>query len=365
MTSVAGARVITPDGTLENARVEIADGLITAINPSGSGAPGRTLVPGFVDLQVNGVEDVDVADAEGDAWERLDELLVAQGVTCWCPTLVTAPLAAYGPALDRITAAAARPVTGRPHIAGAHLEGPFLGGAPGAHPADLIVPIDVDWLRRLPPIVSVVTLAPEVADAEEAIRLLAGRGVLVSLGHSTATYEQAIAGADAGARLVTHLFNGMGPLHHRKPGLAGAGLADDRLAVSLIADLVHVHPAVLRAVFAAKGANGTVLVTDAVAWRRTTHAGLDISIEEQGAPRLADGTLAGSALTMDAAVRHVVERAGVALVDAVAAAATTPARLLGLADRGAIEIGRRADLVALTPSLEIEAVWIGGHQCYG
>jgi N-acetylglucosamine-6-phosphate deacetylase len=235
-------------------------------------------------------------------------------------------------------------------IAGAHLEGPFLGGAPGAHPLKFLRPPDLEWLERLPDIVNIVTLAPEPPGALDAIRLLSARGVLVSLGHSTATYEETVAAVDAGARLVTHCFNGMGALHHRAPGLVGAALTDDRLAVSLITDLVHVHSAAVSLVFRSKSATRVALVTDAVAWE----GGGD-------APRLADGTLMGSTLTADAAIRNVVQRCGVSLLDAVRAAATTPADLLGLSDRGRVEPGARADLVALNPDLTVQATWVQGR----
>lgn len=349
MTTIAG-HVVSP--SFEGPGTVALDGArIGSVTPAPR-APERILLPGFIDLQVNGHEDIDCATAAGGDWERMDKLLVEQGVTTWCPTLVTAPLDSFAAPLERIAAAAnRRGGAGRPHIAGAHLEGPFLGGAPGAHPRDLLVPIDLEWLATLPPIVKVMTLAPELPRALEAIRLLTEAGVLVSLGHSTCTYEQAIAGAAAGARLVTHLFNGMGPLHHRNPGLPGAALSDDRLTPSVIADNIHVHPAVVRMALAA---TGCVLVTDAVAWRRR-HAGARLTMTD--APRLADGTLAGSALTMDAAVRNCgLDPAGVA-----AATAGRPARLLGLTDRGALEAGRRADIVAMTPDLHIEQVWIGGQ----
>jgi N-acetylglucosamine-6-phosphate deacetylase len=185
--------------------------------------------------------------------------------------------------------------------------------------------------------------------------------VLVSLGHSTASYEQTIEATGAGARLVTHCFNGMGQLHHREPGLIGAALTDDRLAVSLIADLVHVHPAAISLVFRAKGADRVALVTDAVAWARGT-VGEAVHMTFDGtAARLADGTLAGSALTMDAAVRNVVEHCGVSLLDAIHAATATPAQLLGLEDRGEISPGRRADLVAIGPDLTVESTWVRGR----
>ena len=325
------------------AAVHIEDGRIAAVTETAT-APDRVLAPGFVDLQVNGIGEVNVATAEGADWERLDAALLRQGVTAWCPTLVTAPLDSYAAALDRIAEAVTTSF-----IDGVHLEGPFLGGAPGAHRREFLQPIDLDWLAALPPSVRVVTLGPELPGAESAISLLAERGVLVSLGHSTATYEQALAAADAGARLVTHLFNGMGPLHHREPGLLGAALSDDRLATSLIADLVHVHAAALRTAFRAKPRGRVVLVTDRVAW------------PSGSVPRLPDGTLAGSVLAMDESIRHIVNEVGIALDDAVAAASTTPADLLGLADRGRIAVGARADLVALTPELHVEQVWVGGR----
>src|SRR5439155_4167195 len=172
---------------------------IVAVVPTTGPVPSRTLAPGFVDLQVNGHDDVDVTVAEDKDWERLDELLLAQGVTAWCPTLVTAPLPSYAAPLARIANAAARPGP-RPRIAGAHLEGPFLGGMPGAHPVEHIVGFDHAWLAALPEIVAVVTLGPEVAGASQATADLVARDVVVAMGHSAATLEEAGAVTDAGAR---------------------------------------------------------------------------------------------------------------------------------------------------------------------
>jgi N-acetylglucosamine-6-phosphate deacetylase len=362
------ARVVMPTRLAGPAVVVVESGRIVALEPATDPVPDRTLAPGFIDLQVNGIGSVDVASADGDEWDELDRALLAQGVTTWCPTLVTAPLDSYAAPLARIASAARRDEGDegdggvvRPAIAGAHLEGPFLGGAPGAHPAHLIRPIDEQWLDGLPPIVKVITLAPEAHGATACIESLRARGVLVALGHSTASYEQAVEAADAGARLVTHCFNGMGPLHHREPGLIGAALTDDRLTASLIADLVHVHPAAISLVFRAKGAHRVALVTDAVAWARGT-VGEAVHLTFDGtAARLADGTLAGSALTMDTAIRNVVEHGGVSLLDAIHAATATPARLLGLDDRGEIVPGRRADLVAIGPDLTVQSTWVQGR----
>jgi N-acetylglucosamine-6-phosphate deacetylase len=359
------ARVVMPTRIAGPAVVVIDGGRIVAIEPATKPVPDRTLAPGFIDLQVNGIGSVDVASAHDDDWDELDRALLAQGVTTWCPTLVTAPLDSYATPLERVAAAARRGRGDggvvRPAIAGAHLEGPFLGGAPGAHPTHLIRPLDEQWLDGLPPIVKVITLAPEARGATACIESLRTRGVLVALGHSTASYEEAVDATDAGARLVTHCFNGMGPLHHREPGLIGAALTDDRLAVSLIADLVHVHPAAIALVFRAKGAHRVAFVTDAVAWARGT-IGEDVHMTFDGtAARLADGTLAGSALTMDTAVRNVIEHCGVSLLDAIQAATATPARLLGLDDRGEILPGRRADLVAIAPDLTVESTWVQGR----
>ncbi len=339
-------------------RIVIDRGVITSIESVERTHADRWIVPGFVDVQVNGIDDVDVSTADGSGWERLDDLLLAQGVTTWCPTLVTMPLQKFSRPLDRIASAMGRPEARRPLIAGAHLEGPFLGGAPGAHPVDLIVPIDLAWLRDLPAHVAVVTLGAEQPEAVAATRLLCSAGKLVSIGHTRCTEAEFDAVVAAGARLTTHLFNGMSGVHHREPGVAAFALTNARVSTSLIADGVHVHPRVLRLASQALGADRMVLVTDAVAWRSGRVGQIGMAMRD-GAPRLADGTLAGSAVTMDAAVRQCVA-AGIPAEQALTAASSNPARVLGLTDRGAIAPGMIADLVALTPDLFVEQVWVGG-----
>ena len=356
-TAVRAATVLTGSGPLSPGEVLIDGGAIVEIRPPTGAVTHEILAPGFVDLQMNGNGAVDVADADDDGWAVLDAALLSQGVTTWCPTLVSAPLGQMEASLGRIARAAARPPQRRPAIAGAHLEGPFLAVAGAHHPDFLPGSVDRGWLASLPPSVAVVTLAPELPGALEAIGDLAGAGVLVALGHTGCSFEVAGEAADAGARLVTHLGNAMGPFRQREPGVLGAALADDRLAVSLIADLVHVHRALLRIAFRAKGPGRVVLVTDAVATGERTAPGRE-------PPRMADGTLVGSVLAMDRAVANTVSAAGIALADAVAAASSTPARLLGLDDRGAIAPGWRADLVALGPDLSVETVWVDGQVAW-
>jgi N-acetylglucosamine-6-phosphate deacetylase len=362
MTSVLASSGLCPPGPLTPGWLAVEDGLIVEVGrlapPAGADDWGdAVLAPAYLDLQVNGVDDVDFATADGEAWDRAARTLARHGVTGYLATLVSAPLETYGAPLRRLAAVMASAEAGAAAALGAHLEGPFLGDAPGAHPPELIRPVDLAWLDALldthPDVVRMVTLAPEADPGGRAIALLVDRGVLVALGHSRVSDDEARAAASAGARVVTHVFNGMGPLHHREPGLAGAALDDERLTPSLIADLVHVHPTVVRLVFAASRA--VAIVSDAVAVGGSVRA-------VDGATRLPDGRLAGATVLLDQAVENVV-RVGVPLERAVAAATTVPAALLRLVDRGRLVAGARADVVALEPgTARLLGVWVAGER---
>jgi N-acetylglucosamine-6-phosphate deacetylase len=332
------------------------------------------LVPGFVDLQVNGIGPVDFAIADPARWRSALLAQARHGVTGCCPTLVSAPLDSYAEPLTVAVTVAASPAdeAGGASVLGVHLEGPFLGGAPGAHVVEYLRPVDTRWLTavldRFPGLIRIVTLAPEADPGLAGTRALHAAGVVVAIGHTTAGYDDVRAAADAGASLVTHLFNGMGPFNHRRPGVVGAALDDARLTPSIIADLVHVHPAAVRIAIRAK--RSVALITDAVAVGAGTAgagaagtgtAGAVTMEERDGAARLADGTLAGAVVPMDQAVRNVVAL-GFPLERAVELASTVPCEILGDAERGRLEPGRRADIVALDrTTLAVRSVWIGGR----
>jgi N-acetylglucosamine-6-phosphate deacetylase len=318
-------------------------------------ASGCVVAPGFVELQCNGGWGIDLTAEPERLWE-LAALLPRTGVTSWCPTIVTSP----PPTTERALAALADGGDGRDGATplGVHLEGPFLApGRTGAHDRRHVAPIDPDraagWSAEGG--VAIVTLAPELPGALDVVRGLVDRGVVVSMGHSDATALEAAAGTAAGARWVTHLFNAMAPLHHREPGLAGVALSDDRLRAGVIADGLHLHPTTVAAAWRALRER-LVLVTDAVAALGTQPAGTGV--------RLADGTLAGSDLSMDQAIRNLVAYAGCSLREAVDAASAAPAAVLGRDDVGTLRPGARGDVVVLTPAGEVVATVIGGRVAW-
>lgn len=290
----------------------------------------------MLDIQVNGAGGFDLTEEPEALW-RVGAVLPRFGVTAFVPTLVS-------PAFPTV-ARAQRALEGGPPPGyegatpiGWHVEGPFISPSrSGAHdPARLQRP-DVAAVAGWSPAsgIRIVTIAPELPGALDVVRALVANGVVVSAGHSAATYDEAMAGFDAGIRYVTHLFNAMAPLNHREPGLAGAALADDRVTIGLIVDGLHVHPAVVRLVRRAVGADRLVVVSDAIAALGMPPgayrlAGRDVVVDESSA-RLSNGVLAGCVVGIDEAIRNLAESAGIEVADAALAATDVPARLLGLA----------------------------------
>jgi N-acetylglucosamine-6-phosphate deacetylase len=363
--------------------IRISGGVIAEV---GEGRPagqadvtlaGGVLVPGFVDLQVNGYRGVDLCaaatPADGSRWATVVRYLPETGTTAFLPTFVTGPVHKLAAALRSAREVAA----GLPHgarVLGVHLEGPFISSRRrGAHDPGWIidpVPEAVDELIDAGRgVLAVVTLAPERHGAIAAIERLTEAGICVSVGHSDASAEQAAAAAAAGARMVTHLFNAQSPMHHRAPGVVGQALTDARLTCGLIADLRHVDGVICRLAFTA--APGRIaIVTDAASCAgmppgRYQLGGQPIVLPpgDGVAPIRADGTLAGSALRMDAGVANMVA-VGVDLVTAVTAATRIPADLLGRPDIGRIAPGASADLAWLDDDLRTLATWIGGDVVY-
>jgi N-acetylglucosamine-6-phosphate deacetylase len=346
-------------GRLVPGQVEVADGRITRYGVAGAGR--GIAVPGFIDLQVNGFGGVDFLDADADGYRRAGEALLETGVTSFLPTLITAPE-------DELVAAIAevpRKSEG-PRVLGVHLEGPFLAPARlGTHPPQDRRDPDEALLTRLLDAgpVRVMTIAPELPGALDLIGVLHAHGVVASCGHSNATAEQAEAAFERGVRTVTHLFNAMRPLSHRDPGIVGAALVRDDVIVQLIVDDVHLAPATTRLVWRA-AAGRVALVTDAVAAASAESGSYSLgSVElsvKDGAVRAPEGMLAGSVQTMIGAVRNL-HALGAPLEEALEAAATVPARVLGMHDAGRIEVGLAADVVVLDDNLEIESVFVRGE----
>ena len=369
-----GARLFDGERFLDDRALVVEGGEIRAVvdvaeRPHGAHSidlGGGVLAPGFIDWQINGGGGVLFnAEPTVEAIARIGAAHRRHGVTGFLPTVVT-----DAPDVLRSALAAAREAEKRAQGAlGVHVEGPFIDPKrPGVHPPQWIRPMrseDADALIAARGGAMVVTLAPASAPLDLVSRL-ARSGVVVSLGHSDATAEEAAAVFDAGATAATHLYNAMSQLGSRAPGVVGAVLADPRVICGLIADGEHAHPVSCRAAIAAKGAAGIALVSDAM----PPAAGGPDLFELQGRPilrsgnRLVDekGTLAGAAITMRDAVAFVVDRLGVPLADALVMASLTPARLLRLDHRlGRLKPGYAADLVHLTDALDVAGVWIGGR----
>jgi N-acetylglucosamine-6-phosphate deacetylase len=387
---IAAARVITadsrssgPNAILAPGYLECSGGRITRVC---AGLPASRpdvllgsgfLLPGFVDLQVNGYGGVELATADLAGMASVAERLPHTGTTSFLPTFITSPLEVLEDALRRggeILPSLAG-VPGLARILGIHTEGPFISpNRRGAHNPDWIVAPTSDAVENIlaagAPHLRLVTIAPELDGALAAIKHLSAAGVAVSVGHSDATAHQVSTAAMCGATMVTHLFNAQRPMHHREPGVVGQALADSRLSSGLIADLHHVSGQVMAVAFAA--APGRIfLVSDAAACAGMPPGtyllgGEPIELADgDGTPPVrADGTLAGSALRMDSAVANLVAT-GVGLVDAARAATRIPADLIGRPDLGRIAPGAAADLTWLSDDLRATATWIGGQQVYG
>jgi N-acetylglucosamine-6-phosphate deacetylase len=365
MTLRVTGRVVTPTGVFRQGCVEVDGDRIRAVAEYPTVRDGHWIVPGFVDMHTHGGGGHTFTTGDADSARRAAAFHLGHGTTTLLASLVSSPYA-----LMRDATAAYRPLVAEGVLAGVHFEGPYLSAARcGAQNPDFLRDPSTQELAELIELgggaLRMVTIAPERAGALDAIRLLTAHGVVAAVGHTDATWEQTRAAVAAGASVGTHLFNGMRPVHHREPGPVVALLEAPNVVCELVADGVHLHDGMLGFATSVAGPERAALITDAMAAAGMPDGDYELGGQAvtvaDGVARLArDGAIAGSTLTMDAALRHAVA-AGVPLVDACRMVATTPARAIGLGNRvGALQPGLRADLVVLDDDLNVLRVMRAG-----
>ena len=398
MIVFAGGDIVLPDRVIEQGSLLVEDGRIAAIDPRPSIQPagarivdvvGTYLVPGFIDVHVHGVGGFDTLDGAG-AVAAIAAQLPRYGVTAFCPTTVACDPHTLGRFLTEVGECREARAAGAARVLPAHLESNFINpdysGAqpirclrsPGsaleapslAAPGSAFSTNDIlDTIAGSRANVGIVTLAPELPGGIGLVRSLVTAGHRVSLGHSGADFDTAVAAIEAGARHATHLFNRMTPMTHRAPGLPGAVLARAEVAAELICDGYHVHRAMCELALAAKGTHGIIAITDGTAGAglavgsTARLGGRTIRVTDRAAV-LEDGTLAGSTLTMDRVFRNVVRTFQRTVVDAATVCSTTPARALALTALGTIAAGHVADLVFLDRAFAVVGTMIAGEFAY-
>jgi N-acetylglucosamine-6-phosphate deacetylase len=378
-TIIATGTMLTPDQALKDHTLIIEGERIAAITDQPvPELPGDkhldlrsyTVVPGFIDVHVHGADGADTMDATPASLHRMGRYFARYGVTAFLPTTMAASAVDIEAAIQNFSALSDHDDSARP--VGIHLEGPYLNETyRGAQPAQHLRVADPReykaWLAHRE--VRLITAAPETDGVPELIRAGVQAGIEFAVGHSGATYEQVLSAADFGLRQATHVFNGMAGLRHRVPGVLGAILSDDRIRAQIIADGVHVHPAVVRLLIKMKGTDRTILITDAI--RASGMPDGDYMLGDQrvhsngGVPRTETGDLAGSTLTMDQALRNVMEFAHLSLLEALPMATRTPAAALGLNHRkGSLAPDLDADLVVLDETNHVRLTMVEGHVAY-
>jgi N-acetylglucosamine-6-phosphate deacetylase len=404
MIILSGADLVLPDRIVSGGTLVLDGGRIVEVDdrqrPSDARVPrrdlhGHLIVPGLIDVHVHGAEGTDTLESS-DAIRTIAARLPRHGVTAFCPTSIACDPATLRRMLTAVRDARTAPASGSARVLPAHLESNFVNPEfAGAQPIECLrLPPAPETrakreagaakpavrpqetgeftaedvlaeIARARPDVGIVTIAPELDGGIDLLRTLVAAGHRVSLGHSSATFEQAREAIDAGARQATHLFNRMPPLSHRAPGLAGAVLQSEEVAAELISDGVHVHPAVMRVAIAAKHPSRIMAVSDGTAGAglaagtRASIGGRSITVRD--AAYLDDGTLAGSVVTMGRAFERLVTAVGLGPVDAAILCSTTPARELGLHGYGVLAPGAVADLAVLDRSYRVVQTWIAGE----
>ncbi len=384
MLAINAGRILTPFEGIERGVILIDAGQIAAVGTADQvEVPGDadvvdasplTVAPGLIDLHTHGGDGVEANAGTPEVLERLAAFYARHGVTGFLAGVWGAQ-ARIESGIDAVVAAMLPGgAPGGAQILGLFLEGPFINpDRRGAFPPETILPPDTTLLKRYIERAAghlrLITLAPEMDGAGDLIRLATSRGVVCAAGHSAPTWEQMMQAIDLGVRHATHTFNAMTQLHHRDPGVLGAALADDRLTAEVIADGIHVHPAGVRILARSKPVEGAVLITDSISAAGLPDGTYDMEelhiTVQHGAARLADGTLAGSTLTMDRGVANLVAFGAASLSEAVAMGSFNAARVIGLeARKGRLAQGLDADLIALDDQLSIEWTMVAGQMVY-
>ncbi|CAJ1316249.1 N-acetylglucosamine-6-phosphate deacetylase [Paenibacillus nuruki] len=375
-TILQNVELILPNKILSNVHVGIEQGIIVKIDADPISTyeeyqqidcKGQRLIPGMIDVHIHGANGFDMMDGREESIQEVSRTCASTGCTSFLATSVSSTIEDLLAMIHSVKRVVGHEVGAK--IAGIHLEGPYLNPIrKGMQNEKYLRHPDIEEMKMIfkeaDSLIQMVTIAPELPGGMELISFLKEQGVIISIAHSDATYEEAKKAFKAGASHVTHCFNGMRPIHHRDPGIVVAAFEEEHVSLQAIVDHIHLHPAIIRLMHRSKGPEGMVLITDALQAMGMgdgdyLFGGHHVTVTD-GVARLHDGTLASSTVTMNEALRYTVET-GISLTDAVQMASTTPARILDLQQKGAIAVGMDADLVLLDDTFQVQWTMISGH----
>ncbi|MGB9857030.1 MAG: N-acetylglucosamine-6-phosphate deacetylase [Dictyoglomaceae bacterium] len=374
-------KVITPQKIIENGAVGVEGNKIIYVGESKNQENFQRIIdfkncyisPGFIDIHIHGAYGKDIIDGEESAIDTISRFIASKGTTSFLPTVLTAPLSDMEKAIDTVgkfMEKQEKEIKGA-KVLGINLEGPFLNKKyKGAQREDSIISPNIEILKRLlTKNVKLITLAPEVEGNFEIIKYLNEKGVKISAGHTDAVSEDLEKAISLGLCHITHLFNGMRPLHHREPGIVGVALTNDKLSVEIIADGIHLSPYILKLVGRIKPKEKIILITDAMMATGLSDGEYKLAgqrvIVKDGKATLSDGTIAGSTLTLNTAVKNMVEKGGFKLEDAVFIASYSPSLLLEIENKkGSLEIGKDADITIFDDNFQVKMTMVEGRVVF-
>lgn len=377
---IKSEEIFLKDRIIKNGVIVVNNGIIEEVNTEDTAEDieiidlsNYKVLPGLIDTHIHGANGYDIMDASYNSLNEISKYLGSIGVTGFLATTVTAPWNKIHSAVKNIHETMTKGVEGA-EVLGAYIEGPFITEKyKGAHPSEYIREIDIEDMKALigsyPSCIKTVTVAPDKEGAIELIKYLKFQGINISIGHTNATYEETMDAIKAGANIAVHVFNGMRGLHHREPGTVGALLSDDRVMCELIADMIHVHPAVMKLVLRAKGIEKMCLITDCMMAGglkdgKYMLGELKVSVRD-GIARIANGSLAGSTLKLIDAIRNMKKYLDVSLIDAVNMASLVPAMIAGVDHiQGSIEPGKKANFTIIDDELNVVMTIVKGKIIY-